>query len=52
MLLTLLASCAGEDMVVVGYTVYKPMNYTDESGKLIGLTQSLRKRYLKSLAIL
>lgn len=37
LLVSLFVSCGGEKkMVVVGYTVYKPMNYTDENGKLIG----------------
>ena len=49
MLLTLLASCAGEDMVVVGYTVYKPMNYTDESGKLIGFDTELAEAVFEKL---
>ena len=49
MLLTLLASCAGEDMVVVGYTVYKPMNYMDESGKLVGFDTELAEAVFEKL---
>ena len=32
---------AQEKTVVVGYTIYEPMNYTDENGKLIGFDTEL-----------
>ena len=32
---------AAEKTVVVGYTIYEPMNYKDESGKLIGFDTEL-----------
>ena len=42
LLVSLFVSCGGQKkMVVVGYTVYKPMNYTDENGKLIGFDTEL-----------
>jgi len=42
LLASLFVSCGEQKkMVVVGYTVYKPMNYLDESGKLIGFDTEL-----------
>ena len=32
---------AGKKTVVVGYTIYEPMNYKDESGKLVGFDTEL-----------
>lgn len=50
MLVTLLASCAGDkEMVVVAYTVYKPMNYEDESGKLVGFDTELAEAVFEKL---
>ena len=35
--------------VVVGYTIYEPMNYTDESGKLIGFDTELAEAVFAKL---
>lgn len=49
-LVTLLASCGGtKGMVVIGYTVYKPMNYEDETGKLIGFDTELAEAVFSKL---
>lgn len=48
--LALFASCgADQKMVVVGYTIYAPMNYEDESGKLIGFDTELAEAVFKKL---
>jgi polar amino acid transport system substrate-binding protein len=44
-----LASCSGEKTVVVGYTIYEPMNYTDENGKLIGFDTELAEKVFANL---
>jgi len=50
LLVSLLASCGEQKkMVVVGYTVYKPMNYTDESGKLVGFDTELAEAVFDKL---
>lgn len=50
LLASLFVSCGGEKkMVVVGYTVYKPMNYTDENGKLIGFDTELAEAVFDKL---
>ena len=37
------ASCGGKDSIVVGYTIYEPMNYFDKDGKtLIGAGGALK----------
>ena len=47
LVLVLMAACfAGckevkEKTIVVGYTIYEPMNYTDDSGKLVGFDTEL-----------
>ena len=33
--------------IVVGYTLYEPMNYLDDNGELVGLIPSLQRRFLK-----
>ncbi|MBQ9086251.1 MAG: transporter substrate-binding domain-containing protein [Clostridia bacterium] len=44
------ASCsAKEDKLVIGYTIYEPMNYTDDSGKLIGFDTELAEAVAKKL---
>ena len=47
-------SSQGEDQnqqrtIVVGYTIYEPMNYTDESGKLIGFDTELAEAVFAKL---
>ena len=42
------ASCA-EETVVIGYTIYKPMNYTDENGELVGFDTELAIAVFKAL---
>ncbi len=50
MAVTLLASCAQEQkMVVVGYTDYAPMNFTDENGTLVGFDTDLAKAVFEKL---
>lgn len=39
----LFASCDFGKTVVVGYTVYKPMNYTDDNGNFVGFDTDLAK---------
>ena len=42
--------CKGEqDTVVVGYTIYAPMNYLDESGELVGFDTDLAKAVFSGL---
>jgi polar amino acid transport system substrate-binding protein len=38
-----------KDTVVVGYTIYKPMNYMDDNGELIGFDTDLAKAVFKNL---
>ena len=43
-------SCADvEETVVVGYTIYDPMNYEDENGNLIGFDTELAKAVFEKL---
>ena len=43
------ASGSKKDTVVVGYTIYAPMNYLDESGELIGFDTDLAKAVFEGL---
>ena len=45
------AQTGGEEQktVVVGYTIYEPMNYKDESGKLIGFDTELAEAVFAKL---
>ena len=45
------SSCGKNDekVVTVGYTVYKPMNYPDENGKLIGFDTELAEKVFGNL---
>ena len=46
------AGCKKEDKketIVVGYTIYEPMNYLDENGKLIGYDTELAKAVFENL---
>lgn len=46
------ASCAKkEDKLVVGYTLYNPMNYEDENGKLIGFDTELAEMVAEKLGM-
>lgn len=50
LMLSLFVSCGNEKkMVVIGYTVYKPMNYEDENGKLIGFDTELAEAVFEKL---
>ncbi len=51
MLAACFVGCAKEDKetVVVGYTIYAPMNYLDESGDLIGYDTDLAKAVFENL---
>ena len=42
-------SSADVKTVVVGYTIYKPMNYKDESGKLVGFDTELAEKVFSNL---
>ena len=37
------AACDVKETVVIGYTVYKPMNYTDDNGEFVGFDTDLAK---------
>ena len=41
LVLSCFAGCETEKTVVVGYTNYAPMNYNDDSGKLVGFDTEL-----------
>ena len=41
MIVCCFAGCSKEETIVVGYTIYEPMNYLDENGKLIGFDTEL-----------
>ena len=47
--ITLFAGCKEEKTVVVGYTDYAPMNYLDESGKLVGFDTELAEAVFEGL---
>lgn len=50
MCLFALASCGqSDDKLIVGYTIYEPMNYLDESGKLVGFDTELAEAVAKKL---
>ena len=40
---------AKEKVITVGYTIYKPMNYEDENGKLVGYDTELAKAVFENL---
>jgi len=40
-----------EDKLIVGYTLYKPMNYQDENGKLIGFDTELAEAVAEKLGM-
>ena len=42
------AACGGkEKTIVVGYTIYEPMNYLDDEGKLVGFDTELAEAVFK-----
>ena len=41
MMATLFTSCEVADTLVVGYTLYEPMNYEDDNGNLVGFDTEL-----------
>lgn len=44
------AACGGkEKTIVVGYTIYEPMNYLDDEGKLVGFDTELAETVFKNL---
>ena len=43
MAMGLFASCNVKDSIVVAYTVYKPMNYTNDDGEFVGFDTDLAK---------
>ena len=45
----LFASCDMGKTIVVAYTVYKPMNYTNENGELVGFDTDLAKAVFEKL---
>ena len=47
--ITLFAGCKEDKTVVVGYTIYEPMNYLDESGKLVGYDTELAEKVFGGL---
>ena len=50
LMLCCFAACGEEEKsVVVGYTIYKPMNYLDEDGKLIGFDTELTEKVFAEL---
>lgn len=49
LLATCFAGCATKETIVVGYTIYAPMNYMDESGTLIGFDTDLAKAVFENL---
>lgn len=45
----LFASCKSGNVITVGYTIYEPMNYLDENGKLIGFDTELAQKVFGNL---
>lgn len=43
------AGCGSEKTVVVGYTIYEPMNYLDKDGNLIGFDTELAEAVFENL---
>ena len=43
------AACGTKDTIVVGYTIYEPMNYMDSNGKLIGYDTELAEKVFGNL---
>ena len=49
MLVCCFAGCGSKETVVVGYTIYEPMNYLDENGKLVGFDTELAEKVFSNL---
>ena len=51
MIMTCMVGCGKEEekTVVVGYTIYEPMNYLDENGKLVGFDTELAEAVFANL---
>lgn len=49
MLLPCFAGCEDKDTIVVGYTIYAPMNYMDENNELVGFDTDLAKAVFTNL---
>ncbi|MEE0945641.1 MAG: transporter substrate-binding domain-containing protein [Acutalibacteraceae bacterium] len=49
MIVCCFAGCGSKETIVVGYTIYEPMNYLDENGKLIGFDTDLAKAVFANL---
>ncbi len=49
MIVCCFAGCGSEKTIVVGYTIYEPMNYLDESGKLVGFDTELAEAVFGNL---
>lgn len=47
--LGIFTSCGDKKTITVGYTDYPPMNYTDDSGELVGFDTELAKKVFKDL---
>ena len=43
------AGCGKKDTIVVGYTIYKPMNYLDKNDELVGFDTELAKAVFENL---
>ena len=49
MMVACFAGCSKQETIVVGYTIYDPMNYLDENGKLIGFDTELAEAVFDNL---
>lgn len=49
MIVCCFAGCGSKDTVVVGYTIYAPMNYLDENNELVGFDTDLAKAVFENL---
>ena len=49
MMVACFAGCSKQETIVVGYTIYDPMNYLDENGKLIGFDTELAEAVFGNL---
>lgn len=49
MIVCCFAGCSNAKTIVVGYTIYEPMNYLDDNGKLIGFDTELAEKVFSNL---
>ncbi len=49
LLVTCFAGCGDSKTIVVGYTIYEPMNYLDENNELVGYDTDLAKAVFENL---